>query len=673
MTLPQVKAQQSPKVKFEKVSDEEMQMKVYGPDTTAEAVILYDEGRSDVRYQVDKGAFMLTYERFVRIKILKQSGTDWGNFAVSLYSYNQNKEEISGIKGVTFNLEKGKIVKTELKKESISKERENKYWEKERLSLPVVKIGSVIDLRYTIHSPMLWNLRSWNFQYLIPVKWSQYEVEYPEYFNYNHSSMGYHVLNTQNHEAKSVNINYVERSETSQIPVGLDGNRAARKMENRTITYMSQIYSYSAKEVPALKAEPYLTTLDNYTTRIKFELAAIDYSKILGKYTSYTDSWNDIAKELLDDEEFGGQIKSANYAKEEIAGLIAGKKDDKQKVMALYSYIQHAIKYNGDETFSPNSSLRKVFNEKNGNSADVNLLLLAMLTEAGIEAYPVLMSTRSNGLISIVHPSLTDCNYVIVMAMINGAPILLDATEPNLQAGVLPFRCLNGTGRKIKREGVEEVNLTNARPTCYNVVNLEFKEGKFTGNILSRKTGLNAFDFRQSVKNAGGQKEYFEKLRNGSTDIQFDDYSFSNLDSLHLPVMIKYNISLRNESEPGADILYINPILVDRTTKNQFSLPTRVFPIDYGGVSSDIYQLNLIVPEGYKVEELPQSKTFALEGKSGSYNYQVKQTDNTISFSTRLTIDKTLFLPSEYKMLQEFFNIIVSKESEQIVLKKISL
>ncbi|HZL10427.1 MAG TPA: transglutaminase-like domain-containing protein [Prolixibacteraceae bacterium] len=392
----------------------------------------------------------------------------------------------------------------------------------------------------------------------------------------------------------------------------------------------------------------------------------------MGKYKSYTNSWNDIARDLLNDADFGNQIKSANFAKDEIASLIAGKTDEKQKMLAIYNYVQHNIKWDGIKRYMPSQSLRKAFNDKNGNSAEVNLLLIAMLNEAGIEANPVILSTRNNGIVSPVHASLSDCNYVIASALVNGEPVLLDATEPNRQAGLIPFRCLNGQGRLLKEDNVEEVALTNIKSSSFTMASIELKDGKFTGNIVSKETGLDAFDFRESVKDAGGQKEYFDKIKNKSTDIQYNDYSYTNLDSIYLPIEKKYQVSLQNESEPDAEIIYFNPVLVDRITKNPFTSPTREYPVDYGVTSSQTYLLNLIIPEGYQVEELPQSKAFALPEKSGSFIYKIVQNENGISLSTRLNIDKTVFLPTEYQTLQEFCNLIIGKESEQIVLKKIS-
>ena len=668
LTINQAFAQESPKIKFEKVSEEELKMTVYEPDTAAVAVILFDDGSSEVKYDVQKG-FMLTYERFVRIKILKQTGTEWGNFSIPLYSSVKNKEEIGSVKGTTFNYENGKVVKTEMKKESVFRERENKYWEMVRLSLPSVKIGSVIDLKYTVFSPLLWNLRSWEFQYLIPVKWSQYEVVYPEYFIYNHSSKGYHSLNPRKQSTRNENINYTSTSVTSGSALSGGGQR---QTENNTISYVANIYAYSASNVPAMKEEPYLTTLENYTTQVKFELAVTDFTKIRGSYKSYTNSWNDIAEELLTDDDFGGQIKSANYAKDEIARLINGKSDEKQKMIALYNYIQHSIKWSGVRTLMPSKSLRKIFDEKNGNSADVNLLLVATLNEAGFDATPVILSTRDNGIIYPAHASISDCNYVIARVVINGSPILLDATEPNLPAGLLPFRCLNGEGRTIKRDNVEKIALTNVKSSSNTVIFMELKEGKFAGSIISSETGLNAFNFRESVKNAGGQKEYFDKLRNNSSEVQYIDYSYKYLDSLYLQVEKRYNIDLQNDSETDAEIIYFNPILVGRITKNPFTSPTRQYPVDYGAPFTETYQLNLAIPEGYAVEELPKSKSFGLVDKGGSFLYKAEQTGGSINLSMRFNMDKTLFLPDEYNAMKDFYDVVVAKQSEQIVFKKIS-
>lgn len=660
-------AQEIPKIKFGKPTEEELKMTVYQPDTAAVAVILSDDGQSEVKYDVAKGRFMLSFKRFLRIKILKQSGTEWGNFIISLYSSNQSKEELVDVDGVTFNLVNGKTEKAVLKKDAIFEERENKYWEMARLSMPSVKVGSVIDLKYTIYSPLLWNLRTWKFQYSIPVKWSQYYVLYPEYLNYNHSSTGYHTLNSREEGTKNESILYTETYETPGSL--LSGGQ--REKVNRTISYMAHTFNFTAKEVPAIKEEPYTSNIENYVTRLKFELASSDFTKIGGTYKSYTNNWTTICNELLLDEDFGGQISGGNFIEDVVTNLIAGKSTQMDKVTAIYNHLQAIVKWDEFKSYMPSRTLKKAYNDKSGNSADLNLLLLVMLQKAGIQAFPVILSTRDHGIISPVHASLSDCNYVIVKAIVDDKPMLMDATDNKIPAGQLPFRCMNGDGVVVRKDSPENTPITTASSTSGTSVIMEMKEGKFTGIQTSRLSGLSAYSFRQEVKKAGGEKEYFENLKNKTQEIDYLTYTYNYIDSIYLPVERKYSFALNGEGNDDATILYIDPIISGKFKENPFSAPDRVYPVDFGVPFVEIYKLNLTIPEGYKLEELPKSKNIVFGENDGRLIYNIGQMDNRIVLNMRLSIDKILYLPDEYKALQEFFNLIVAKEGEQIVLKKI--
>ena len=660
-------AQEAPKVRYGKPDIEELKMKTYLPDTTADAVILYDEGQSVVRYDASDGAFVLTFDRFVRIKILKQSGTSWGTFKIPIYSFNANKEEFKGINGITYNLEGEKPVKSEMKKDAVFQERENKYWESAKFSLPSVKVGSVIDLKYTIHSPFLWNLQPWAFQYSIPVKWSQYEVVYPEFFSYNHTSMGYHKLNSSDQKTKNETISTTVTYEGSRN----NGVGSGRQKEIESFSYMANVYNYTAKDVPAIKEEPFLTTIENYTTKIKFELSSRDYTKIGGDFKNYTTSWNDVVKQLINDPDFGGQIKPGNFVKETVEKLTAGKTTEKSKALAIYDYVQHNLKWDETKTYMPSKPLRKILDEKIGNSAEINLILLTMLQKAGISADPVILSTRSHGIITPVHASLSDCNYIIVRATIDTKPVLMDATEPNLPAGLLPYRCLNGKGVLVKTDLSEDIELTNVPSGTTTMATLEIKQGKLTGKILNKLTGLDAFDFRQEVKKAGGPDAQFKLLKEKAEGIEYLNYSYPKIDSLYSDVNKSYDVNIESNGDEDASILYIYPLATKRMTKNPFTTITREYPVDFGVPYTESFKLNLTIPDGYQVEELPKSKSFVLDDKVGVFTYQIAQMDKRVVLNMRLSILKSIFLPSEYSNLKSFFDLIVAKEAEQIVLKKI--
>ena len=564
-------------------------------------------------------------------------------------------------------MEGGKAEKSTLKKESIFKERENKFWENVKLSMPKVKVGSVIDLRYKISSPLLWNLQSWKFQYTIPVKWSQYEVRIPEYFNYNQSMMGYHSLCKQDKSSKNEKISYTESSTTGGSALQGGG---MRQQSFGSIDYQSNISFYAAKDIPAIKEEPYVSTLENYVSKIKFELASTDFTKIRGNFKSYTNSWTNIVTELLDDADFGNVIRADNFS-EDIAKQLTSVKTTEDKVTAIYNHVKNTMKWDETNAVNPSKPLKKSYAEKKGNSADINLTLLVMLRNAGITADPVLLSTRKHGILSPSNPTLSDFNYVIVRVMVDQAPMLLDATEPNLPAGSIPFRCLNGKGILIRKDAPEDIPLKNIAARTTTSVSLEYVDGKLSGTVSSKLSGEDAYDFREGVKKAGGSKDYFEKLKNNTTGIQYIDFKYANLDSINFGVDRIYTFHLENAVEGDDAILYINPILVDRHLKNPFSTPTRVYPVDFGYGSISSYIFSFKVPEGYQVEELPKKMSIALGEKDGAYTYQAANVNGVITINTRFRIDKTLFLPSEYEDLRKFYDMIVAKEAEQIILKKI--
>jgi hypothetical protein len=59
-----------------------------------------------------------------------------------------------------------------------------------------------------------------------------------------------------------------------------------------------------------------------------------------------------------------------------------------------------------------------------------------------------------------------------------------------------------------------------------------------------------------------------------------------------------------------------------------------------------------------------------MEGNSASLIYDVSQLGNTIKVTSIFAINKTMFLPEEYAALKEFYNQVIKKQSEPIILKK---
>jgi hypothetical protein len=86
---------------------------------------------------------------------------------------------------------------------------------------------------------------------------------------------------------------------------------------------------------------------------------------------------------------------------------------------------------------------------------------------------------------------------------------------------------------------------------------------------------------------------------------------------------------------------------------------------------AETYLLNMEIPEGYTVEELPKSSRVDYNGDEGLFEYLVVKNPSFIQLRSTIKLNKATFFPEDYQTLRDFFGYIVKKHSEQIVLKKI--
>jgi hypothetical protein len=129
-------------------------------------------------------------------------------------------------------------------------------------------------------------------------------------------------------------------------------------------------------------------------------------------------------------------------------------------------------------------------------------------------------------------------------------------------------------------------------------------------------------------------------------------------------------VELSDHGTEGGGVIYLDPFIANKLAENPFKLEKREYPVDFGSPQEDTYMLSLELPESYEVEELPKTLAVGLPGNAGRYVYSVSRMGNKVSITSTLLITKTLFTPEEYGNLREFYNQVVAKQAEQIVLRK---
>lgn len=631
--------------KYGKITMEEMEMTSYSQDTTAVAVILSKEGDARFVYS-DLYGFQFEYTLKMKVKILKPEGLSYCEHAIDYYELNnQNKETILGLSGMTYNLENGKIVKTKLSKEFIVDEDEDERFKIRKITMPAAKVGSVIEYKYTLKSDFFRNFRDFYFQSSIPTAYVSYDVTIPEYFKYRKSTIGYEQVKA---DIKDVN-------ETFSIKVDR-GLEQVRCLAERSI--------FVGENLPAMKDEGFLWTKEDYISKITYELQSIQFPMSMTR--DYSTTWDNIDKELRERDRFGGELKKKGMFKDDITPSDI----TLERAREIQNFVKGKVKWN-DKTSQYARNLKDALKNGIGSSAEVNFLLINALKAGNFDAFPVVMSTRSNGRLPIGRPSATAFNYVITAVRIDTTIYYTDAASEYGDWNILPQRVMVSQARIVEDKWADWVDLssfTSGRTVLMGEISI-------TDNAIEKKIteayrGASAYDLRNYYyKSHKDQNEYIEKLAN-SQNGEIENFEITDIDKTDADVKVTY---LLKQDTGLDDIIYINPMLLTHYKENPFKLEERKYPINFPYKSNYSQIVRVKIPEGYAIEELPQSEKIIFgDNNDLSFTYRIAVTGNDVSVQYQYVVNTLLVLPDAYADLRDFFSKIVQKNSAQIVLKKIA-
>jgi hypothetical protein len=384
----------------------------------------------------------------------------------------------------------------------------------------------------------------------------------------------------------------------------------------------------------------------------------------------YSTDWESVTKTIYDFEDFGTELNKSGYFEEDLKTLISGEKTRDETIGAIFNFVKSNIKWNEHYNYYCNDGVKTAYKNKTGNVAEINLMLTAMLRSAGFNANPVLVSTRSNGI--ALFPSLNAFNYVISAVETPEGMILLDATEIYSEPNVLPLRDLNWLGRLIRKDGTSTpINLTpeilSKETSTMNIV--LNSDGTIDGKIRRQYTNHNALEFRQ--KNLATTKEtYLEELENNNNGIEIGDYIRANELDLSKPVMETYSFKSSKDVEIINDKIYMSPMLFLADKENPFKQEIREYPVDFGYPFESKIYINIEIPQGYKVEFLPKAANLLTGDNIGAFSYIVENTDNKIKMIITTTINEAIVSADFYDVLKEFYQGMINKQNEKIVLTK---
>nr|WP_262921515.1 DUF3857 domain-containing protein [Psychroserpens algicola] len=653
--------------KFGKVSKEELRETYNSADTSANATVLYRNESIKFNWQQDKGFFQVR-KVHERIKIYNKEGFDWASKKVRLFSRSAgNSESLNDLKGYTYNLENDKIVKGKLKKNGVFEEVANKYWKFKSFTMPSIKEGCVIEFSYEIESPYL-QIDDILFQYTIPIKQFDLSINTIEYFTYNkllNPKSDYYPKLTETVADRELDFSY--RQETTYRGGANMGIEKAKTIKDVKRLYENVIRS-SSINIPALNEEPFIDNLENYRAKLILELVAVKYPNEHEKRLST--SWDKVTETIYKNPSFGDQLDKSSYYKDDVDAILAGVTDPVEKSFLIFNYVKSKINWNDFYGYASDIGVRKAYKDGVGNVADINLMLISMLRYAGLRANPVLVSTKNNGI--PLFPTRQGFNYVICMIESEDFNVLLDATEDYSTYNVLPTRVLNWQGRVIRENGSSAwINLSpSSLSTDVTSLNVKINPDlTIEGKVRQQKTDYTAMNYRNRYANLSTD-EHIKSLERNNGELEIMDIEIENNKDYTKPLKLTYDYNLVDGIEEIGENLYLSPMLFFASEDNPFKQETRNFPIDLTYPFSDKYIINIMIPEGYAIESLPQSGKIQFNDV-GDFTYLSKQNGSFLQLTVSLNMKTSIILAQDYETFKEFYSKVIEKQSEKIVLKKI--
>jgi len=621
-----------------KVTQENIDMKNCILDPTADAVVIADMGISG--FSRSDNGFDVVYQRKTRIKILKEAGMKYAEISIPFYQEGDIYEKVKIITATTYTpLETGGIKITQVDTKSQYTVKESKNWNLLKFAMPDVKPGSVIEYEYSVNSQYIFNLRDWEFQWEVPVLFSQYEVRMVPFYQYTWLLQG---------------RNKFDEFENFE-------DRAAVQKSDFGTTYYDMVSRFVLKNIPAFNDEEFIPSKEDYIIKVKFQLSSVLYAD--GRKTEIMTTWPKLVNDYLKHEDIGKYLKkSGTYSSKLLNPDSLAGKTPMQKFDYIVNFTKNNYKWDSELSQYSNKSVQGFHKDKSGNSAAINLWLVGALQEAGLESYPVALSTRKHGRILSDYPFSDAFNNMVVLANVDGKYILTDATDEFCPNYRLPIRCMNDKGLVIDEDNMKWVSLQSpVTSTAITSIKIDSIMNDFSASVVETTTEYEALALRNKY---GDDKAAIYNDLNKTYRVVDSSLFIKNATDRTRNLTYAYNV--KDKPEIINNKIYIRPFLSEIYQENPLKQKTRTYPVNITYPVRRNYVSEVMIPEGYIVQFLPEKSV--LNDELFDFDYSTRQDNSRINIVFSYTFKKTVYQPEEYARVKAMFDRIVKKGNEKIVL-----
>jgi Domain of Unknown Function with PDB structure (DUF3857) len=613
---------------WQPVSPVELQMTSVAEAPGAPAAILYR--------QVDRDDVANHEYNYLRIKILTEEGRKYANVEIPFFNGN---ESIHSIKARTIRPD-GTIANFEGKPidKMIVKAKGIKYMAKV-IVLPDVQVGSIIEYHY---------LNQLNDRYVFNSNWILSEELFTKHAKFSLKPSNYFPV----------------RFSWQGLPAGI-----APKNE-------SGFVRLETNNIAAFQTEDYMPPQNELKARVDFVYSE-DSTMQADKF------WKKEAKKKNDEvESFIGKRKAMEQAE---AQIVSPNDTPEAKLQKIYARVQQlrntgfeaetTVQEKKREKGKAINNVEDVWKSGSGSGAEITWLYLALVRAAGLEAYPMLVSRRSEYFFTpqTMDPHRLDDNVVLVK--LNGKDTFYDPGTAYTPFGMLPWPETAVQGLRLGKDGGAWVTTTVPDSTVSNITRKAdlrmTDQGGLEGKVTVTFSGLEALEMRMELRNEDEttRTKYIEDVVREFIPVGIDvdlknkpDWSSSS------PTLVgEFEIKVQGWASAAGHRALIPVGLFGAPEKHVFEHAARVHPIYFDFPTARIDDVTIELPLDWKVNSVPPDHKD--EGRVCSYNTTAENKNGTLHLTRNLNINALVLDTKYYGALRKFFQMVKTTDEQQIVVQ----
>lgn len=624
-------AQNVPDAKFGSIPDSLFLMQQPSNDTPYRIT----NKELNVSFQEANESIIAVLEHHVRIKVFDDSARRASIVAIPYY-FENDMERITSLEAHTYQ-PSGK--RATLSEQDIRTININSRYSVKEFAMPAVEDGAVIEYRYTIERRYIEELPDFYLSHKVPTDNAKLTITYPKYLRYQSYTENFDGTITHD----------VVYTDTSSVPKVFTIPQPQPIVTERWV----------ARDIPPIKEEAYISTLDDYRGKIKFLLSEFgiprqqlenNWEVVVARIRDKTDPWESI-----------NENEAAKVSGDSIAAALDGTPES-QIQDSIYHYLNNRINFSGQHTAFSQTTGKEVLAGESSSQAAINQTLVAMLRAVGIKAHPVLISTRKSGKINMDFPSFYQFNGMMVRSEIGDQSYLMDAGFAYSQPGLIPVDTYGSRGLVLKKDDYEWIDINPDKSLFDIQVQIDGRlqrNGRLTGTVNAVQQGYPAQLIRQQKADGNNDREILRKtLFDGYPQMSVSNGVVKNAEKYGQQIELSADFEIENYATSFTDGLNFSPMVVGYRNKNPFSGPDRNLPITLDAPEKLDLSYSIELPQGYSVA-VDEDRTIMFSGAEFIERYD--NTTGQLNYRYQINIDQRNFsadyFPSLYKLYDRWVEL----------------